>query len=279
MSAEDRARFRAVYCGLCHTLSVRCGAAARLALRYDLVFLAILLWDEEGERETFRCGMKGFRAYERFRSNTALETAADLTVLLTDWKLRDAITDGQFTPVSYVGRRFLASSYAASARRHSGFEAVLREKMSSLALLERACTASMDEAADAFASLLCAAAEEAEGEERRVILRQLLYHLGRWIYLIDALDDLAEDAVRGRYNPLIYRFGAADGVLKESDKRRLAATLDHSVNLIASAYALYDYGPWRGILDNIIYCSLPCTGRMVMDGTFRKTGKDRSAGV
>ncbi|MEI3141456.1 MAG: DUF5685 family protein [Lawsonibacter sp.] len=38
-------------------------------------------------------------------------------------------------------------------------------------------------------------------------MEQLLYHLGRWIYLIDARDDLAEDLADGRYNPVAARFG------------------------------------------------------------------------
>ena len=46
-------------------------------------------------------------------------------------------------------------------------------------------------------SLLAAAAEEAEEGPRRRVLREILYHLGRWIYLADAADDLAKDVARG----------------------------------------------------------------------------------
>ena len=54
------------------------------------------------------------------------------------------------------------------------------------------------QAADAFAQLLAAAAAEAvEDPVRRRVLEQLLYHLGRWVYLIDAADDLQKDAVSG----------------------------------------------------------------------------------
>ncbi len=50
--------------------------------------------------------------------------------------------------------------------------------------------ASMDRAGDAFAALLAGAAEEEPDPVRRRVLEQLLYHLGRWIYLVDAADDL-----------------------------------------------------------------------------------------
>ena len=64
----------------------------------------------------------------------------------------------------------------------------------------------MDRAADAFAALLAGAAEEEPDPVRRRVLEQLLYHLGRWIYLVDAADDLKKDVKSGSYNPLVYRY-------------------------------------------------------------------------
>ena len=43
LTEEESARYRACYCGLCHTLGRRYGLAARMILNYDLVFLAMLL--------------------------------------------------------------------------------------------------------------------------------------------------------------------------------------------------------------------------------------------
>ena len=48
---------------------------------------------------------------------------------------------------------------------------------------------------------------------KRRVLEQLLYHLGRWIYLVDAADDLPEDFASGSYNPLLRRFGLEEGEL------------------------------------------------------------------
>lgn len=35
-------------------------------------------------------------------------------------------------------------------------------------------------------------------------MRQLGYHLGRFVYLMDAAVDYAEDSASGSYNPLVY---------------------------------------------------------------------------
>ena len=43
LDERERERFRAVYCGLCHTLRERYGFAASLLLNYDFTLLAILL--------------------------------------------------------------------------------------------------------------------------------------------------------------------------------------------------------------------------------------------
>lgn len=74
-------------------------------------------------------------------------------------------------------------------------------------------------AADAFAALLAGAAEEEPDPVRRRVLEQLLYHLGRWIYLVDAADDLKKDVKSGSYNPLVYRFHAECGTLTAEDRR------------------------------------------------------------
>ena len=80
----------------------------------------------------------------------------------------------------------------------------------------------MDQAADTFAQLLAAAAAGVEDPVRRRVLEQMLYHLGRWVYLIDAADDLQKDAVSGNYNPVALRYGLTG---RQMGRRRAAGPL------------------------------------------------------
>jgi len=116
---------------------------------------------------------------------------------------------------------------------------------------------------------------------RRRVLRQLLYHLGRWVYLVDAADDLKKDVKSGSYNPLVYRFHAEGGTLTADDKAALAATLDSSVRAMAAAFELADFGPWRAIIESVLYEGLYAVGAAVLNGTFRKglKRKQRKAGA
>ena len=127
----------------------------------------------------------------------------------------------------------------------------------------------MDRAADTFAALLASAAAEVDEPIRRRVLEQLLYHLGRWVYLVDAADDLGRDLSSGSYNPVALRFGMESAVWRPEDRREFAATLDHSIHMMATAFELWDFGVWRPILENTIYTGLFQVGRAVLDGTFR----------
>ena len=135
--------------------------------------------------------------------------------------------------------------------------------------------------ADTFAQLLAAAAAGVEDPVRRRVLRQLLYHLGRWVYLVDAADDLKKDVKSGSYNPLVYRFHAEGGTLTAEDRAALAATLDSSVRAMAAAFELADFGPWRAIIESVVYEGLYAVGAAVLNGTFRKgrRRKQRKAGA
>ncbi|MCI9566620.1 MAG: hypothetical protein HFF54_01585, partial [Lawsonibacter sp.] len=126
---------------------------------------------------------------------------------------------------------------------------------------------SLDRTADTFARLLQSAAPQ-EGARGR-ILSQLLYHLGRWIYLADARDDLEEDRLAGRYNPVAARYGPA------GDDGALRLTMDRSLELIGAALQLGDFGCRLPVLENIIYLGLPWVEEAVFDGSWKEIKKQK----
>ena len=110
----------------------------------------------------------------------------------------------------------------------------------------------------------------APDELHRRVMAEIFYHLGRWIYLVDAADDLKKDFEAGCYNPLRYRYGLTDGTLDEKTQQEVALSLDLSVHRMASAYALLERGVWSNILDSIFYESLYGIGNAVLKGTYHK---------
>lgn len=269
---EEQERFRRMYCGLCHTMGRRHGLAARFILNYDFTFLAILLSEpEEGACRRCACIANPCKKREVLLESPALDLAADESVILAYWQLRDGVSDHSFWKgMKYrLASALLRRAYHRAAALRPDFDRSAHEQLEALAELEQAKCGSLDRPADAFAQLLAAAAGEAEEPQKRRILRVILYHLGRWIYLADAADDLKKDAESGGYNPLIYRFDCKDGALRQEDKQQLALTMDHSIHLMESAYELWDFGCWDSILRSTFYLGLFRVGRAVLDGEFQ----------
>ena len=278
LTAEDKSRFQTAYCGLCRSLGRRYGLAARMILNYDLAFLAMLLSREpECLTAHCRCPAHPIRGCDALEGQDAFDTAADLSVILTWWQLKDGVADhGFFRGLPYrAALLLLRRAYRKARARRPGFDACTQAHLEELARLEAEQCPSIDRAADAFAALLAGASEEEADPVRRRVLRQLLYHLGRWVYLVDAADDLKKDVKSGSYNPLVYRFHAESGTLTADDKAALAATLDSSVRAMAAAFELWDFGVWTPVLQSTFYGGLFQVGKAVLDGSFHRPSRKK----
>lgn len=271
LTEADERLFRGIYCGLCRTLGERCGTSARFILNYDLAFLALLLSPpEEPELKQKNCIAHPFRQREYCPGNAALELAADYSVILSWWQIADALADADSgSALKYRSAALaLKAAYRKAAARRPRFDELTREHLQKLHALETENCPSLDRPADAFACLLQAAAGEVEDPVKRRVLEQFLYHLGRWIYLVDAADDLKKDFASGSYNPLIARFSLESGELTPEAREALVLSLDHSIRLMAAAFELWDFGVWSNIIRSTVYEGLFCVGNAVLEGTF-----------
>lgn len=265
--------YQAAYCGLCHTLGRRYGFLSRFILNYDFTFLALVLAPPEDELSTEhrRCAACPLKGKDVCTPTAALELASDESVVLAYWKLRDNVSDAAFwrgLPARALSL-ILRPAYRRAARRCPGFDAQVRACLAELGALEKEGSPSLDRTADTFARILSAAAPESGNAQRDRTVGQLLYHVGRWIYLVDAWDDLAEDRRDGRYNPLCTRYPDAP----EQHREELRTTLRHSLNLSISACHLADFGPRNGIILNILCLGLPMVEEAVFTGQWRKMKK------
>jgi len=270
--------FRGVYCGLCHTLKRRYGPLLRFAVNYDLTFLAMLLAGPEPVKTCYRrCPYHPMRRTSCPERSGTMDAAADYTVILAYWKLRDGAEDKSFLPA--LGYRVLSTlihgAYRKASKARPAFASVTEEELKALSELEKENCPSVDAPADRFASILCAAADGEEDAARSRILRELLYHLGRIVYLLDAADDLEYDTRSDTYNPLRFRFAPQDGKLSPKDEWELRLSLQHSHNSIISAYELLDKTPYSDILSNILYIGLPAVTQAVFSGTWKAAQRQR----
>ena len=272
-------QYRAVYCGLCRRLGEVCGGVSRLALSYDGTFLAMLLLGLEGGCAGFERGRCVVNPAKKcsfcLTEGDALDAAAALTVILAWYHLRDDRSD---PGMGKKARSALLSPLAAAghrraARRFPRLEELALAYMEAQDQAERDPEACLDACAEPTARLLSETLVFAAfrgGEEQPSlarILRQLGYHLGRWIYLMDAADDWRQDLRSGSFNPFVKKH-ALSGEPDEAAAARLRDDANGTLNLSAAqinaAFALLELRQFEPILRNIVTQGLPQMQRQIL---------------
>lgn len=251
------------------------GFRARFLVNYDMTFFYFLL--QSGQpKEPCRCTCpaRPFCRRDCLPDDDVMRYAADLSVLLSYWKLCDAERDGRFfhRTAAKCAKRLYRRAYRRAAARLPEQNRAFEARLTALHALEDAQCAGLDRPADAFASLLSACADTAAEEAVRRPMQLLLYHVGRFLYLADALEDLPKDNRSGSYNPLRYRYELQDGALTAHDKAALIDTVEASIGMAASALELLPQTADHEIVHNIIYYGLPAVLHSVAEGTFRQKG-------
>ncbi len=273
LRVRELEEFKAVYCGLCCELGRRYGFLWRNVLSYDLTFLALVLSSVEPgcTYEACRCPANPLRRRSCRSESGALALAADVSILLAYYKLLDDVRDESALRRIGAGIAALAMRRAkkkAERRRPELAEAV-RRGLEELSKLEAQKETSLDRTADAFARILRAMADGQSAENTK-IMREIFYHTGRWLYILDACDDLAEDHKKGVYNAVAARFAISDGVLAEEARAHLAATLEQSLAAAARAFELLKTRQHGEIIKNIVYLGLPSVTAEVLSGVWRQ---------
>ena len=170
LKVREFEQFQSAYCGLCHTMGRRYGPAARFLLNYDFTFLAMLL--SPGERPACRrrrCMASPFRAKNCCEPGAGSERAADESMILAWWKLRDQVEDSAWwkgLPARLLSRLY-RGAYRKAARRCPDFDRQVRSSLEELHRLEGEDCPSLDRTADTFALMLQAAAPPETDEVRR----------------------------------------------------------------------------------------------------------------
>lgn len=277
LKVGDFERYKAAYCGLCRCLKKRFGFVARFTVSYDMTFLYCLLaaFSEKTQSERCFCPAHPFCRRACLPADAAMTYTADVSMLLTYWKLRDSVQDAGFFAglPARAAARLLRRRYRRAATRLPELDERIRTRLCRLAALEAEQSASLDQTADAFAGILSGCADFITDATMRRAVAQLLYHVGRVVYFADALDDLPQDVKKNRYNPLRYRFCLEDGALREADRQYFLQTADASVGMAASALELLELKSNQALLRNMIYLGLPTMLKAVSRGVYRRQRK------
>ena len=268
-------QYKAAYCQLCRALREHYGRAASFTLSYDCTFYALLaLSTREAELKLHhgRCVMNPLKRCDFLESDgEAYHKAAALSVLLTYHKLRDNLEDDSFFK-SLGSRLFLpfVSRKARKAAEEYPFLAQEAQKAMDGQRQAEENAGGVDACAEPTANLLAALFRELACDSLQgAALERFGYFLGRWVYLMDAADDLLDDLKEGAFNPFIPRLGLS-GKTELTPQERKAAdqacnqTLNATAAQMLLAFNLVELRNFGPILENVVTKGLPEIQREIL---------------
>lgn len=246
LSDAEKRRFRSAYCGLCRELRRRHGLASSAMVSYDLTFLALLLsalYEPEETQGTENCCVHPVKKHE-FVFSTPYEYAADMNVLLAyhkrmdDWlDERDVVARGQ--------AELLKKAYRGVAERYPEQSRAIEDWLSGIHDIEKRTDRCIDLPANQTGCML-GRVFQMRDDFWAAELNRIGDGLGRFIYLMDAYDDLPADLKRRRFNPLKPYCEDADYETMCADAMKMAVA--DSTEAFERLPILKDVGLLRNIL-------------------------------
>lgn len=268
---KDATLYKALYCGLCKSIGRSCGQTARFGLSYDMTFLSALLHNIKNTDVTIekqRCAANIFTRRPMALDDGITKTVACLNTLLTYYKLTDDILDEHKGRIS---RAFFKRGYKKAKALHPDAAGIVKARMAELFELEKAECASLDMAADPFGLMIADLSDYCLGESATEYTRKLFYGVGKWVYLIDALDDYDKDVKKKNYNPFVsaYKAPTKDEMLA---KNREEVDFVFKSVFAENAECLKNIKFYfnTDLTDNIILRGMPASTRKVMCGCHKK---------
>ena len=249
--------YKAVYCGLCKQMGKDYSFLTRFSLSYDCTFYAMLLMSVKRSCKGFKDGRCKFNPLKKCKyalsENDSYSKASAFSVISVYYKLKDDISDSKFFKKLLVKLLlpFFSHWHKKAMKKYPEIEKYAFEMMQLQKQAETDTDISIDKSAHPTAYMLANVfALEAEDEMQKRVFYEFGYHLGRWIYLIDAADDYEKDKKSGNFNPFLK-------TNTENLETYMTAVLNQSLARAYDAYNLIEIKDFKGILDNMILLGFP----------------------
>ncbi len=267
MYVKDTVLYKAMYCGLCKSIGKTCGQKARLVLNYDLTFLSLLvhnLLDVDVKIEKQRCVVHQIRKRPIAVPDEVSKRIASLNVILAYYKLCDDVIDnkkGRFK------RAFFKKAYKKACKSESELDKIVKKRYSELLEYEKSACDSIDFVADPFGCMMQEIVEVLLGDRFDENVSKLAYALGKWIYLIDALDDFDKDLKKRNFNVFVNSNPSikSKSELIKDKNREIACVFGAILNEINEYSRLLTYNFNHDLIDNVLQRGILMQTKNIME--------------
>ena len=203
MTEEQRLRYRRAYCGLCQALKRKGGEKARISLSNDMTFLALVLsslYEPATEKTETRCGVHPLKRHE-YLISSMIDYAAEMNLLLFYYKCLDQKMDDH-SVAGMAGEKVLRASFARIEKTWPRQSLAVAESLGQLWAEEKKENPSPDLLCNLSGRMLGAVFVPKPDDLWGADLFAVGEGLGRFIYWMDAVEDLESDLKHHRFNPL-----------------------------------------------------------------------------
>lgn len=249
---KDFDMYRSFYCGLCRELKERYGLSGQITLTYDMTFVILLLsglYEPPTKKGSTRCIVHPVRR-QPVRKNAITEYAADMNIFLTYYKCKDDWNDERSIP-GFVFGKLLEGKEKKSEKIWSKKVQTIVSCLDELSALEKENATDIDRVSGCFGRIMAEIFAYRE-DVWEPTLRRMGFYFGKFIYLLDAYDDVEEDVKKGNYNPF-----SKDYIIKGFDDR----VKNMLMMMMAETCREFEKLPiikYTDILRNILYSGVWC---------------------
>ena len=261
--------YHSYYCGLCRSLKERYGIPGQFSLSYDMTFVLMLLsslYEPETEEYECRCAMHPMEKH-LVRRNVLTDYVADMNVLFTCYKCHDDWEDERKLSKLLYGR-LLEGKGGIMKEYHPDKVRKITLLMQDYSEAEKRGEEEIDTMAGLFGKVMAeiVACREDEWSDN---LRRFGFYLGKFIYLLDAYEDVEDDIRKGTYNPFKKRYYQPD--FEEESRVILTMMMSECCKEFEKLPILENVE----ILRNILYSGVWCRYEMVSKKRAGKQEKEQ----
>lgn len=260
LTFREYEHYRGYYCGLCKYLKDNHGEISRLTLNYDITFLILVLTSLYRPKPTVieeGCITNPFKKKKKI-INDITEYAASMNILLAYYKLEDNVNDEKGIK-DIVAYKLYKSKRKLAYEKYPHKAEFIKSQLEELNRLEQDKNINIDIVSNTFGNLM-GEIFAYKNDEYEQDLRNIGFNIGKYIYLLDAYEDLEKDYKKGRYNPFI------EYIDKKQDlKERVDRLISISLGILGQSIDNLNLKVNSSIIENIVYSGVYLRYKNILD--------------
>ena len=248
-------------CGMCMSLKAEYGNKARLTAGWDINFYNMLFHSVKNlpaKVEMQKCASSPLKKRSIMQRDEITDKLATANMLLVYFNAIDDYTDGDGCLKHKVVMSALKTPFNKAIQKAPELFDKLKVDYQNLLDAESQGCSNIDQVCEYTANMSVNVAKFVLGKDFDVpYLRWLCYNVGKWVYIIDALDDLKKDFKTNKYNPLYAWLGKIEPQeFVKNNIDELEFLFYSTLNKVAESFNDMQLTAYTCVLKNIIYESM-----------------------